>query len=155
MRSHHRKTGVYRDLVRWVQGAKMKQYITQDAAMALFREVTKARKGFVTTQELMNAAIQHYIDQRAKELPVLPEPDRLTSNCAVPWHSDELIKAYGQQCAAHAREVALEEAKLLSDTRAKAWWIAHSATNRHMDTTRKAHDDFCGLSVAIEALKGK
>ena len=134
-------------------------HITQDEARAIFSEVTKAGKGFATTQDIMNAAIQHYIDQRAKELPVLPEPD-LQVNMAeyimgLQVHSPRQLQAYGAACAAHAREVALEEAKLLSDTRAKAWWITHSATNRHMDTTRKAHDDFCGLSVAIEALKGK
>ena len=93
------------------EGAQMKQHITQATALSIFSEITKEGKGFATTQELMNVAIQHYIDSRKAELPVLPEPDRLTSNCAVPWHSDELIKAYGQKCAAHARGVALEEAE--------------------------------------------
>ena len=43
-----------------------------------------------------------------KELPELPEPEFLYQDA---WfHTDEQIQAYGQQCAAQAREMALEEA---------------------------------------------
>ena len=33
---------------------------------------------------------------------------------------------------------------------AKAWWSAHCASNKHMETTRKAHDDFCLLQIEIK-----
>ena len=32
---------------------------------------------------------------------------------------------------------------------ARKWWSIHCASNKHMETTRKAHDDFCALQVAI------
>lgn len=34
---------------------------------------------------------------------------------------------------------------------AKKWWSIHCATNKHMETTRKAHDDFCALQAAIRS----
>ena len=34
---------------------------------------------------------------------------------------------------------------------ARKWWSIHSATNRHLETTRAAHDDFCALQIAIRA----
>lgn len=34
---------------------------------------------------------------------------------------------------------------------AKQWWSIHCATNKHLDTTRKAHEDFCQLDNAIRA----
>jgi len=34
---------------------------------------------------------------------------------------------------------------------ARKWWSIHCATNKHMETTRKAHDDFCALEVTINA----
>ena len=34
---------------------------------------------------------------------------------------------------------------------AQKWWSIHCASNKHMETTRKAHDDFCALQVAIRA----
>ena len=37
---------------------------------------------------------------------------------------------------------------------AKKWWSIHCDTNKHMETTRKAHDDFCALQAAIRA-RGK
>ena len=47
--------------------------------------------------------------QRAKELPVLPELSWAYSYRA--GDVSELLQTYGAACAAHAREVALEEAK--------------------------------------------
>lgn len=32
---------------------------------------------------------------------------------------------------------------------AKKWWSIHCASNKHMETTRKAHDDFCALQSSI------
>jgi len=37
---------------------------------------------------------------------------------------------------------------------ARKWWGIHCASNKHMETTRKAHDDFCSLQNAIRA-RGK
>jgi hypothetical protein len=34
---------------------------------------------------------------------------------------------------------------------AQKWWSIHCDSNKHMETTRKAHDDFCALQVAIRA----
>lgn len=96
----------------------MTQHITQEQAVALS---TKAGDEFAIHEaefytSLCNAAIQHYLDQRKAELPVLPELDQedqqwLTDN---PNTSDivAFIRRYatghGQQCAAQARKVALE-----------------------------------------------
>ena len=89
----------------------MTQHITPEQAVALARGVYSDSFDWSEAHDLCNAAIQHYIDQRAKELPVLPEPnvpegDWFVLDCYI----KEYAKAYGQQCAAHAREVALEQA---------------------------------------------
>jgi hypothetical protein len=34
---------------------------------------------------------------------------------------------------------------------AQKWWSIYCASNKHMETTRKAHDDFCALQAAIRA----
>ena len=34
---------------------------------------------------------------------------------------------------------------------ARKWWSIHCASNKHMETTRKAHDDFCALQAAIRS----
>jgi hypothetical protein len=36
---------------------------------------------------------------------------------------------------------------------AQKWWSIHCDSNKHMETTRKAHDDFCALQAAIRARK--
>ena len=52
---------------------------------------------------------------------------------------DEERDAERKRCAAMAGEYA------------QAWWSKHCASNKHMETTRKAHDDFCALQAAIRA----
>jgi hypothetical protein len=37
---------------------------------------------------------------------------------------------------------------------ARKWWSIHCHSNKHAETTRKAHDDFCALQRAIRA-RGK
>ncbi len=59
--------------------------------------------------------IAAYIEQQAKEVPVLPEPDVYeydieTAMNVLKAHSPDQLQAYGQQCAAHTREVTLNEA---------------------------------------------
>lgn len=66
-------------------------------------------------EALRTALAQHYIDQRAKELPVLPEPDVYeydieTAMNVLKAHSPEQLRAYGAACATHARDMALSEA---------------------------------------------
>ncbi len=41
-------------------------------------------------------------------------------------------------------------AKLVGEL-AQTWWSIHCASNKHMETTRKAHDAFCALQAAIRA----
>lgn len=53
-----------------------------------------------------------------------------------------------------ARNQALEEAANGADALAKKWWARYCETNKHMETTREAHEDFCQLGRAIRALKG-
>ena len=38
---------------------------------------------------------------------------------------------------------------------ARKWWSIHCASNKHMETTRKAHDDFCALQAVIRARGNK
>lgn len=63
------------------------------------------------------------------------------------WH-DELTRF-----AALVRAAALEEAARVTGEFAQKWWSIHCASNKHMETTRKAHDDFCALQAAIRAMK--
>jgi hypothetical protein len=53
------------------------------------------------------------------------------------------------------RAQALEEAAGVTGEFAQKWWSIHCASNKHMETTRKAHDDFCALQAAIRQLKEK
>ena len=92
----------------------------------------------IATNAMMNAAIQHYIDKQAKELPGLPEPnvpegDWFVLDCYI----KEYAQAYGAACAAHAREMAI------SETLSIAYGYADSLT---------WNDDF---KAEIKALKGK
>jgi hypothetical protein len=65
---------------------------------------------------------------------------------------------YSQKCferfAALVRAEVLEEAAGVTGELAQKWWSIHCASNKHMETTRKAHDDFCALQAAIRALRG-
>lgn len=52
---------------------------------------------------------------------------------------DEAVKAEREACAKKVGEFA------------QKWWSIHCDSNKHMETTRKAHDDFCALQSAIRA----
>jgi hypothetical protein len=41
-------------------------------------------------------------------------------------------------------------AKLVGEF-AQKWWSIHCASNKHMETTSKTHDDFCALQAVIRA----
>ena len=56
-------------------------------------------------------AVVSYIDQQARGLPVLPEPEyRLSPDSEPSLYDPYDMQAYGAACAAHARERALSEA---------------------------------------------
>ena len=63
-----------------------------------------------------------------------------------PWMV-RFVERFGRLVAEEEREAC---AKIAQDF-AKKWWGIHCATNRHLDTTRKAHDDFCKVDNAIRA----
>ena len=58
-----------------------------------------------------------------------------------------------ERFATLVRTAALEEAARVTGEFAQKWWSIHCASNKHMETTRKAHDDFCALQAAIRAMK--
>ena len=60
-----------------------------------------------------------------------------------------------REFATAIRAQTLEEAAGVTGEFAQKWWSMHCASNKHMETTRKAHDDFCALQAAIRALKGQ
>ncbi len=57
------------------------------------------------------------------------------------------IEIFAKLVAAKEREVAAEKCGEF----ARKWWSIHCATNKHMETTKKAHVDFCVLQSAIRA----
>jgi len=59
----------------------------------------------------------------------------------------EEIMVFAKLVVAKEREAC---AKLAGEF-AQKWWSIHCDSNKHMETTRKAHDDFCALQVAIRA----
>ena len=92
----------------------MTQHITQEVVVELSikagDEFAMYEAEFYTN--LCNAAIQHYLDQRKAELPVLPEWSKQDNlGGLVPSEIRMSMRDFGQQCAAHARELALDEAK--------------------------------------------
>ena len=55
--------------------------------------------------------------------------------------------------ALHVRAAALEEAARVTGEFAQKWRAMRCASKKHMETTRRAHDDFCALQAAIRAMK--
>ena len=52
---------------------------------------------------------------------------------------EKMVEAEREACAEKTGEFA------------RKWWSIHCASNKHMETTRKAHDDFCALQAAIRS----
>jgi hypothetical protein len=46
-------------------------------------------------------------------------------------------------------ELIIEECAREVEEFARKWWSIHCHSNKHSETTRKAHDDFCSLQAAI------
>ena len=90
-------------------------------------------------------AVVSYVDQQAKELPVLPGPEyRLSPDSEPSLYDPYDMQAYGAACAAHAREMALSEAARVA---------ADTVCDTHIPTGVKIYGSRAGK--AIEALKGK
>ena len=87
----------------------------------------------------MNERIKELKEQSMEWVPNMADPDTKI----------RLLNAgkFAELVAAHERE---ECVKVAGDF-AKKWWSIHCDTNKHMETTRKAHDDFCALQAAIRA----
>lgn len=51
------------------------------------------------------------------------------------------------------RNQAMEEAENWSSALANKWWARHCETNKQMETTREAHEDFCQFERAIRAMR--
>ena len=50
-------------------------------------------------------------------------------------------------------ELIIEECAREVEEFARKWWSIHCHSNKHAETTRKAHDDFCALQRAIRRRK--
>lgn len=53
-----------------------------------------------------------------------------------------------------AERVAAAERKACADAAgefARRWWGIHCESNKHLETSRRAHEDFCALQSAIRA----
>ena len=69
------------------------------------------------------------------------------------WQA-ELIAEAVAEAASNAVEAEREACAKIAQDFAKKWWGIHCATNKHMETTRKAHEAFCEVYNAIRA-RGK
>jgi hypothetical protein len=69
----------------------------------------------------------------------------LWEQCKTPdWHQDN--PTYDHEKFA---ELIIEECAREVEVFARKWWSIHCYSNKHAETTRKAHDDFCALQAAI------
>ena len=131
----------------------MTQHITQEQATQIAAQFAEDA---IYEFNIANAAIKHYRPW-PKELPVLPE--HITDVLVITgpsthkhmqagqyYYTTSQAQAYGQQCAAHARELTLSEAKLVAKT-----------TCHHESTEFANGFNMAALNIesAIEALKGK
>lgn len=76
-------------------------------------------------------------DIKAKELPVLPEPEyRLSPDSEPSLYDPYDMQAYGAACAAHAREMALSEAMQVMEK--QHTWITNVAAAQLIEALKKA-----------------
>ena len=64
---------------------------------------------------------------------------------------EEDLIVYSLQLAALVAAAEREACAKVAGEFAQAWWSIHCASNKHMETTRKAHDAFCALQATIRA----
>jgi len=67
-------------------------------------------------------------------------PGKIWEDGHVGWHTQ-----FNQKFA----ELIIEECAREVEEFARKWWSIHCHSNKHAETTRKAHDDFCALQAAI------
>ena len=77
---------------------------------------------------------------------------RMAEECGIPEFENnesqaDNIMRFAALVAAAEREACAEK----TGEFAQKWWSIHCASNKHMETTRKAHNDFCALQAAIRA----
>ena len=75
-----------------------------------------------------------------------PDVNAIGKDVPIEW-VERLVQAAYAAGAAAEREACADK----TGEFARKWWSIHCASNKHMETTRKAHDDFCALQAAIRA----
>ena len=89
----------------------------------------------------MNERIRELVRQAVESV------DIVTGNESL---DDELAKMYIPDCFSEKfAELIIEECAREVEEFARKWWSIHCHSNKHAETTRKAHDDFCALQAAI------
>lgn len=63
------------------------------------------------------------------------------------WIYTDTFERFFELVAAAERNSAAE----IAGDFARKWWSLYCATNKHMETTLMAHNDFCALQSAIKA----
>lgn len=84
------------------------------------------------------------------EVTLTPERIKLYERAMLIGLPSIVVSMYGDRIQKLIDDEREACAKMVGDF-AKKWWSIHCASNKHMETTRKAHDDFCSLQVAIRA----
>ena len=80
-----------------------------------------------------------YIDMLECFAQLVTEQANARANNAWTMMCKKMVAAEREACAEKIGEFA------------RKWWSIHCASNKHMETTRKAHDDFCALQAAIRS----
>lgn len=89
---------------------------------------------------------QNEIIDMAKQAGI-EEAYSLEQNQYLVRYKDGSLKTFAKLVAAKEREACADK----TGEFARKWWSIHCSSNKHMETTRKAHDDFCALQAAIRA----
>jgi hypothetical protein len=84
------------------------------------------------------------MNERIRQLAEQAESSRLEYNSATMM--TERIQEFDKQKFA---KMIIEECAREVEEFARKWWSIHCYSNKHAETTRKAHDDFCSLQAAI------
>ena len=81
----------------------------------------------------MNERIKQLKEQAMEWVPNMADPDTKIRLLNAEKFAELII----EECAREVEEFA------------RKWWSIHCHSNKHAETTRKAHDDFCSLQAAI------
>jgi len=84
----------------------------------------------------MNERIKELCSKAISDVDGIQNPD--TQHMYIPdCFRDRFAELIVEECAREVEEFA------------RKWWSIHCYSNKHAETTRKAHDDFCALQRAI------